>query len=86
MRQISGPIIEHKYILDERREMTKKKDKVIYYISVSDIQEVAEEELDRELSLEEIKLVQDRVGDYISWYDAILLTINDLIAKSKISL
>jgi hypothetical protein len=75
--------IEHKYILDERREMTKKKDEIIYYISVSDIQEVAEEELDRELSPEEIKLVQERVGDYISWYDAIWLAIDELVVRNK---
>ena len=63
--------------------MTKQKDEVIYYISVSDIQEVAEQELDRELSPEEIKLVQDRVDDYITWYDAICLAIDELIVRNK---
>lgn len=49
----------------------------------SDIQEVADQELDRELSLEEIELVQNRVGDYISWYDAIAQAIDEMIVSDK---
>ena len=63
--------------------MGKKKDKVIYNITISDIQEVADQELDRELSPEEIELVQNRVGDYIPWYDAISLAINEMLAKKQ---
>jgi hypothetical protein len=63
--------------------MGKKKDKIIYSISVADIQEVADEQLERKLTPEEVKWVETRVGDYISWYDAIALTINEMIAKQN---
>ena len=61
--------------------MRKKKDRVIYSISVDDIQEVSDQILDRELTPDEVKLVEDRVGDYISWFDAIELAINELIVN-----
>ncbi len=63
--------------------MRKKKDEIIYQLTVKDIQEVADQELDRELSPEEIELVQNRVGDYISWYDAILATIDEGIVRNN---
>jgi hypothetical protein len=63
--------------------MTKSKDEFIYYITIADIQDVAEKELERELTAEEIKLVADRVGEYIAWYDAIALTIGELIPKNN---
>jgi hypothetical protein len=63
--------------------MRKKRDEIIYQLTIEDIQEVADQELGRELSPEEIKLVQNRVGDYISWYDAISLAIDELIVNNK---
>jgi hypothetical protein len=63
--------------------MTKKKDKVIYYITVSDIQEVADQELERELSLEEIELIRDRIAEKIPWYDAIAESIDELIVRRE---
>jgi len=59
--------------------------KIIYQLTITDLQNVAERELDRELSPEEIKLVQDRVGDYISWYDAISLAIDEMIVRNKVT-
>jgi hypothetical protein len=53
-------------------------DYVIYSISVEDIRQVAEDEDCRELSDDEIKRVGDKVGDYIDWYDAIRLTIQEV--------
>ena len=60
-----------------------KKNEVFYELSVEDIQEVAEQELDRELSPEEIKYVEGKVGDYIPWFDAISLAINEMLAKKQ---
>lgn len=70
-------------ILDERGEMMTKKDKIIYYITVSDIQDVANQELARELSLEEIGLIQDRIAEKIRWYDAIAESIDELIVHRE---
>ena len=45
--------------------------KIIYSINIEDIQNVAEEKLGRKLSKKELKIVEDKVGDYIDWYGAI---------------
>jgi hypothetical protein len=66
--------------------MGKKKDRIIYSVSVADVQEVADQLLGRELTPEELKLVEDRVDDYISytsWYDAIALAINEKIGDNS---
>ena len=40
------------------------KDNIVYSISIEDVQNVAEQELDRKLTPEEVKLIANRVGDY----------------------
>lgn len=50
---------------------------IIYSLSVQDLQTVAEEELNRELSKDEIDLIQEKVGDYIDWQGAISNAINN---------
>ena len=55
------------------------KNKIVYKLTVEDIQTVADEMFDRNLSNEEIEKVEDRIGDYINWYDAIENAINDSI-------
>ncbi|HHT23527.1 MAG TPA: hypothetical protein GXZ87_09520 [Bacteroidales bacterium] len=52
-------------------------DKTIYSLSVQDLQTVADEELGRELSKEEISLIQEKIGDYIDWQSAISNAINN---------
>lgn len=59
-----------------------RRNKIIYSICVGDIQDVAEDKLNRKLSEDELKRVVDKVGDYISWYDAISLTFLDLGLKA----
>ncbi|MEW6326286.1 MAG: hypothetical protein AB1487_01635 [Thermodesulfobacteriota bacterium] len=39
--------------------------KDIYSINIEDVQNVAEEELGRELSGSELKIIEDKIGDYI---------------------
>ena len=46
-------------------------EKIIYSINTDDLQEVAEEVLERRLTQSEIALVQDKVGDHIDWFQAI---------------
>jgi len=55
-----------------------RRNKIIYSLCVGDIHDVAEDELNRKLTEDELKRVVDRVGDYISWYDAIELTLSEL--------
>jgi len=48
-----------------------KKNKIIYQLTVEDIQTVATEAFGRELSNEEIKKLIDPIGESIPWYDII---------------
>jgi hypothetical protein len=55
----------------------KDKNKVVYQITIEDVQEVALQELDRELTEEEVKKLIDPIAERISWYDAIADAINE---------
>ena len=54
-------------------------EKIFYQLTVEDVQNVANQELERELSLEEIELIQDRIAEKIDWYNAIAQSIDELI-------
>jgi len=54
-----------------------KNDRIIYSINVGDIQEVANQVLERRLTKEEIVLVERSVGDYIDWSQAIENSIRE---------
>jgi hypothetical protein len=56
-----------------------KKNKIIYSINVEDIQNVANDELERDLTDEEIESIIDLIGDNIGWYDAIADAISEKI-------
>jgi hypothetical protein len=45
--------------------------KHIYYITISDIQHVAEENIGRSLNENELARVTDKILDKIEWYDAV---------------
>lgn len=51
--------------------------KIIYSINIEDVQTVAEDELGRELTSDELKIIENKIGDYIGWYDAIANAINN---------
>ncbi len=50
-------------------------EKIIYSINIEDVQNVAEQELERKLTAKELLLVEDKIGDCINWYEAILSAI-----------
>ena len=54
-------------------------DKIIYSINVGDIQEVANQVLGRRLTKDEIVSVEESVGDYIDWFQAIENSIREHI-------
>jgi hypothetical protein len=56
-------------------------EKIIYSINIEDVQNVAEQELERKLTAKELRLVEKKVGDYINWYEAILNAINEVKIK-----
>ncbi|MCG2709157.1 MAG: hypothetical protein L6246_02395 [Thermodesulfovibrionales bacterium] len=57
--------------------------KVIYSLNIEDVQNVAEEELGRRASKKELKIIEDKVGDYIDWHEAISLSLNDAVSSQK---
>lgn len=58
--------------------------KIIYSINIEDVQNVAKEELERRASKKELKIIEDKVGDYIDWHEAIRLALNEAVNLQKI--
>jgi hypothetical protein len=57
-------------------EMTNP-NKIIYSINMEDVQNVSEEELGRKLNSRELKIIEDKIGNCIDWYESILFTITN---------
>ncbi len=57
--------------------------KIIYELTAEDVQNVANAELERALTAEELKIVQDKIGDYISWYEIINSVLNSELDKRE---
>jgi hypothetical protein len=60
-------------------------DEIIYLLTVRDIQTVACNELGRELTTKEVKLLQGKIGDHINWYDTISNAITFNLTKDAIN-
>lgn len=52
-------------------------DKIIYQLTIEDIQTVANKELERNLSNVEIETIQNSISEKINWYEAIADSINE---------
>ena len=53
--------------------------KIIYSINIEDVQNVANQELSRRLSVDELKIIEEKLGDYMDWYGSIASAINDML-------
>ena len=62
----------------------KNKNDIVYSLNIEDIQTVALEELDRELTDDEIEKIRDLIGEKIDWYNAILYSIIEKIGLSDV--
>jgi hypothetical protein len=60
-----------------------KRDKVLYSLSTSDFQEVALETIGRRLTAKEMLLVQETVGNYINWREAIEYAIQKNVSNKR---
>ncbi len=60
-----------------------KNNKIVYFLTVGDIQTVATEELERKLTPEEIENIIETIGEKINWYDAIAYSINEKIDETS---
>ncbi len=59
-----------------------RKNKVIYQLNIEDVQNVAEQQLDRKLTNAEIEKILDRIADNLPWYDAVADAIHEFIGPS----
>ena len=62
-----------------------KNDKIIYSLTVEDVQNVANQELERNLSPDEILKIVELIAEKINWYDAISDSINEKISSAPSS-
>ncbi|RQW05055.1 MAG: hypothetical protein EH225_05030 [Calditrichaeota bacterium] len=51
---------------------THNKQQIVYSLNIMDIQTVAQQEIDRDLTDKEIEKIKDSIAENINWYDAIL--------------
>lgn len=54
------------------------KPKIIYSLTVEDIQCVADQVFGGELSPSQLELLKNKLGDYIPWFDSVTNAIDDL--------
>lgn len=57
--------------MNSPEELAKENARVIYSLCIEDLQTVAQEEYGRRLSKEELEILEEEIGDFIQWYDAI---------------
>ncbi len=58
-------------------------DKIVYQLTIEDLLTVAKETLDRELTEQEIQVLEEKIGDHIDWYGAIQSAIWQNIENSE---
>ena len=52
-------------------------DKIIYQLVIDDLQLVATETINRNLTLHEIETIASKIADRIDWYDTISMVIRE---------
>jgi len=62
-----------------------KNKKIIYSINIEDVQDVARQELDRELTAVELRIVEDKIGDQFDWYGSITDILDEYITTPESS-
>ena len=59
------------------------KNKIFYQLTTEDIQRVAVETIDRELSVLELFSITDKIAERIPWYDVISDVITETFDKNE---
>ena len=59
------------------------KDRIIYSISTEDVKDVLEDMSEVRLTARQIKMVEEKLGDYIDWYGALELAIQSTIRQTR---
>jgi len=61
----------------------KDNNEIVYSLNIEDIQTVATQEIERELTDDEIEKIKDLIAEKISWYDATAAAIDELIVRDN---
>lgn len=61
-----------------------QKKNIFYYLTVEDIQTVANQELERDLTFSEIEKIKENIIEKINWYDAIADSINEKLYSVEV--
>jgi hypothetical protein len=59
-----------------------KKSKIIYSINIEDVQNVADQEIGRKLTEEELKIIEEKIGDSFDYYETIASLISAHIEQA----
>ena len=57
--------------------------KIICQLTTEDVQTVAQQEIKRELTPEEIKNIKDSIAEKFPWYDAISAAITEVLISNE---
>jgi hypothetical protein len=69
--------------MQEKYLQTESKSPIVYRLNEEDVQNVAKDELGRELSYDEIKRIIEPIGENIDWSDAISVAIDQHIKNPQ---
>jgi len=69
--------------MQEKYLQTESKSPIVYRLNEEDVQNVAKDELGRELSYDEIKRIIEPIGENIDWADAISVAIDQHIKNPQ---
>lgn len=58
-----------------------RKNKIVYSLNVEDVQNVAQEMLERDLSDQEIESLIDSIAERIDWYSAVEFAISNKLGN-----
>lgn len=58
-------------------------DKIIYSINIEDVQNVAQQEMGRILTSDELAIVEEKIGEHIDWFEAIASVISEYIGQQE---
>ena len=56
---------------------------IVYQLTTEDVQTVAQEEIKRELTPEEIENIIDSIAEKIPWYDAISDAVTEVLISNE---
>jgi hypothetical protein len=60
-----------------------RRNKIIYSVNIEDVQSVAAQELGRELTTDELKIIADKIGDQFEWYEPIASVLSQYLTKPE---